>query len=118
ITRNAYADSNGLLALALPFYASGHCHFMIQVTLHLYRMGSTERLRYVHDVISSLTIAEVTPKVPVADMVPQCGVYHLRVDLGGARLSLLIGGLVESVGLHGIPRKACHGRGTGCRPRR
>ena len=70
--------------------------------LHLYRMGSTERLRYVHDVISSLTIAEVTPKVPVADMVQQHGVYHLRVDLGGARLSLLIGGLVESVGLHGI----------------
>ncbi len=48
---------------------------------HLYRMGSTERLRYVHDVISSLTIAEVTPKVPVADMVQQHGVYHLRVDL-------------------------------------
>jgi len=55
-------------------------------------MGSTERLRYVHDVISSLTIAEVTPKVPVADMVQQHGVHHLRVDLGGARLSLLIGG--------------------------
>jgi len=70
--------------------------------LHLYRMGSTERLRYVHDVISSLTIAEVTPKVPVADMVQEDGAHHLRVDLGGARLSLLIGGLVESVGLHGI----------------
>ena len=56
-------------------------------------MGSTERLRYVHDVISSLTIAEVTPKVPVANMVQQHGVHHLRVvDLGGARLSLLIGG--------------------------
>jgi hypothetical protein len=60
---------------------------MVQVTLlllllHLYRMGSTERLRYVHDVISSLTIAEVTPKVPVADMVQQHGAHHLRV--GGA----------------------------------
>src|SRR5437016_3260586 len=32
ITRNVYADRNGLAALALPFYASSRCHFVLQVT--------------------------------------------------------------------------------------